>query len=332
MSVYAPLLGHLWCIIESYGLDPRDIIDPAHYDPADASLPSRRVSFPEYDAALTRAIERIGDPAISVRSVQVFQPGHLGALGHAWLVSRNLRTAMHRTARWGRMFNEEVLLGVEEGPGQVRLVFRTQTPFGMSDVVADAHVANLLQLCRMTYGAKLQPLAVTLTRLEPADPGPWLEHYGPAIRFAQPDNSFTISAADADTPLTASNQELVAVHEELIERYLMKLDRDSVLNRIRLKLMESLPSGRVTEDDMAELLSMSKRTLHRKLRENDETFRSVLAQVRKDLAQRYVCDREFSITEIAFLLGYNDTSAFSRAFRCWFGRSPTAVRERAHAA
>jgi AraC-like DNA-binding protein len=54
--------------------------------------------------------------------------------------------------------------------------------------------------------------------------------------------------------------------------------------------------------------------------------------VRRELAERYVRDREFSITEIAFLLGYNDTSAFSRAFRCWFGRSPTDLRERARAA
>lgn len=331
MSVYAPLLGHLWCVLESYGVDPREVIDPALYDPGDSALPSRRISFPEYDAALTRAIDLVGDPALSVRSVRFFQPGHLGALGQAWLVSPNLRTAMHRTARWGRMFNEQVLLGMEEGSGGVRLVFRTETSFAMSDVVADAHVANLLQLCRMTFGTRLQPVDVTLTRPEPPDPAPWFEHYGPAVRFGQQDNSFTLSAADADAPLTASNAELVAVHEELIERYLMKLDRDNILSRIRLKLMEALPSGRVTENDMAGILNMSKRTMHRKLRENEATFRSVLAQVRKDMAGRYVRDRDFSMTEIAFLLGYNDTSAFSRAFRSWFGRSPTEVRERAAA-
>jgi AraC-like DNA-binding protein len=96
--------------------------------------------------------------------------------------------------------------------------------------------------------------------------------------------------------------------------------------------MDQLPSGRVTEGDMAGLLNMSTRTMHRKLRENKETFRSILAQVRRDLARRYVGDRDFSITEVAFLLGYNDTSAFSRAFRSWFGRSPTEARDAARAA
>jgi AraC-like DNA-binding protein len=93
--------------------------------------------------------------------------------------------------------------------------------------------------------------------------------------------------------------------------------------------MDALPSGRVTEDDVARTLNMSKRTLHRKLNENRETFRSILVQVRKDLARYYVRKPDFSITEIAFLLGYADTSAFSRAFRSWFGHSPTKAREQA---
>lgn len=69
-----------------------------------------------------------------------------------------------------------------------------------------------------------------------------------------------------------------------------------------------------------------------KLRENDETFRSLLLQVRRGLAERYIGNEDYSVTEIAFLLGYNDTSAFSRAFRNWFGRSPTQVREENKAA
>jgi AraC-like DNA-binding protein len=80
------------------------------------------------------------------------------------------------------------------------------------------------------------------------------------------------------------------------------------------------------------VLNISKRTLHRKLRENDETFRSLLLQVRRDLAERYIDNPDYSVTEIAFLLGYNDTSAFSRAFRNWFGYSPTQARGREKAA
>jgi AraC-like DNA-binding protein len=98
---------------------------------------------------------------------------------------------------------------------------------------------------------------------------------------------------------------------------------------MQLKLMEELPSGRVTENRMAALLNISKRTLHRKLRSNGQTFRSLLLQVRRGMARRYLFEQNFSVTETAFLLGYNDTSAFSRAFKGWFGHSPSQIPNRA---
>jgi AraC-like DNA-binding protein len=94
-----------------------------------------------------------------------------------------------------------------------------------------------------------------------------------------------------------------------------------------MRLAEQLPSSRVTESDLARALNMSTRTLHRKLREKNETFRSLLEQVRTDLAGRYIRNRNYNVTEIAFLLGYTDISSFSRVFKGWFGHSPTEARE-----
>ena len=326
MSVYAPLLGHLWKTLESYGVDPRQVIDKACYRPNDASLTSRRIHFAQYDAIVARAVALVADPAIGVRSARFFNPSYLGALGLAWMASSSLREALHRAARLRSMFNEQIVLDLMESRDEFRVIYRLNVPCSIPNELGDAHVANLLQLCRIVYGQELQPTDVALSLPAPADPRPWTAHYGPVVRFGQHENSFAISARDADLPLTGSNPELVEMHEEVIKRHLLKLDRDNILNRIRLSLMDSLPSGRVTEDDMAENLNMSKRTLHRRLRENNETYRSILAQVRQDLAERYVRDPDFSMTEIAFLLGYTDTSAFSRAFRNWFGRTPTQAR------
>jgi AraC-like DNA-binding protein len=99
-----------------------------------------------------------------------------------------------------------------------------------------------------------------------------------------------------------------------------------------MAIVEELPSGRATEEQVAEALSMSRRTLHRRLREHGTTFRGILAQTRQELARRYIGDARYSVTEVAFTLGYADTSAFSRAFRGWFGISPTEARQRSRAA
>ena len=210
MSVYAPIVGHVWATLESYGIDPREVIDKAMYRPEDPTLTSRRVPFGDYEAMITRAVSRVGDPAVGVRSAQCFHPSYLGALGHAWMASHDLRSAMHRAARLRRMFNEQIQLDIEETPDRVRLVYRMLEPVRAADIVGDAHVANLLQLGRIHFGTHLMPVDVTLTRKEPDDPSPWIEHFGPVVRVGQPEHSFTLSAKDADAPLTGSNPELDA--------------------------------------------------------------------------------------------------------------------------
>jgi len=327
VSVYTPLLGILWRTLEAYGIDPRRVIDEVHYRPGERSLMSRRVSFADYDVAIARTTELIDDPAIGIRSAQFVHPSHLGALGLAWLTSPNLRTALRLGQRFRRMYNQQIEIQLLELPDRVRVIYDLSEQPARPDEMADAQLAGLLTMCRMNFGPALMPLDVRLKRQRPADPAPWLEFFGAVVSFGQDENSLSISAADADRPLTGSNPELAAVHEEFVERYLLQLDQRDILSRIRLGLMEQLPSGRVTEEDMAGSLNMSQHTLQRRLREHGETFRSLLAQVRMDLAERYVRGRDLSMTEIAFLLGYNDTSAFSRAFKGWFGLSPTQTRE-----
>ena len=322
------MVGLIWRTLESYGHDPSEVVGDKRYRPGNASLVNDRVSFEDYDAVQVRAVQLTGDPAIGLRAAEFLHPSHLGALGYAWLASSTLRAALLRARRFVRMFNEALVMRVEECPDRVRTIYGLRKRSSLPEVVADAQLACLLALCKMNFGAALVPLEVTMMRAAPEDPAPWHDYFGIEVLFGQPENSLSISAADADAPLTGSNEELLYIHEDVIRRHLAHLDRTSIQNRVRLAIMEELPSGRVTEERISQVLSMSKRTLHRKLRDNATTFRALLAEVRKELAERYIRDAKYSVTEVAFSLGYGDTSAFSRAYRGWFGESPSEGRER----
>jgi AraC-like DNA-binding protein len=91
--------------------------------------------------------------------------------------------------------------------------------------------------------------------------------------------------------------------------------------------MDQLSSGRVTEDSVAASLNMSPRTLYNNLRKHGTAFRELILELRKDLAQRYLSEPGYSLTEISFMLGFSDSSSFSRAFKSWFGMSPSRYRE-----
>jgi AraC-like DNA-binding protein len=91
-------------------------------------------------------------------------------------------------------------------------------------------------------------------------------------------------------------------------------------------MIDMLPSGGITDEKIAEHLNMSERSLQRRLKEAGTTFRTILERVRKDLASTYVHDPDIELVEVAFLLGFSDQSAFSRAFKRWTGNTPSEFR------
>jgi AraC-like DNA-binding protein len=92
--------------------------------------------------------------------------------------------------------------------------------------------------------------------------------------------------------------------------------------RVENAISSLLPHGRVVVDHVARSLGMSKRRL------SDEglNFTEVLLQLRRDLAVRYLDDPKLQISKIAWLLGFNEVSAFRHALKRWTGRTPSQMR------
>ena len=88
-----------------------------------------------------------------------------------------------------------------------------------------------------------------------------------------------------------------------------------------------LPHGKAHASEIARKLGVSRRTLARRLASEGVTFAGIVQSLKSDLARRHLTDETLSISEIAWLLGYQDVSAFSHAFKRWTGNAPTALRE-----
>ena len=97
-------------------------------------------------------------------------------------------------------------------------------------------------------------------------------------------------------------------------------------NKVRSALTELLPGGTGTVDDVAMKLGFSKRTLQRKLTEENTSFQKQLNGTREILAKHYIRNTDMSSDEIAFLLGYQEINSFLRAFHLWTGMSVSDFR------
>ena len=91
---------------------------------------------------------------------------------------------------------------------------------------------------------------------------------------------------------------------------------------MRRSIVKALPSGAMSIDSIAEELSISRRTLQRRLSERNTHFLNEVQDIRSAIASRLLKNQQMGITEIAFLLGYADSSSFSTAFKSWHGISP----------
>jgi AraC-like DNA-binding protein len=314
-------------LLEMHGIDADAFVRDGGYAPELFRDPAARLPSSVVDVAALAAAARIADPAFALRAARCWHPSDLGALGYAWLASSTLRTALGRFERYGRVIGEKALSRLEEDRRGLRLVFEHRRRDALVGALAtDYALAIVLDMCRMSFGASLRPLEVTLRRPRPDDSSPWDGYFGVRVRFGEARESFLLAKRDADAALPVANRQIAGTLDAMLARQLADLDRGNVVARCKAAVLDSMASGEAPEGGIARSLNMSRRTLQRKLAEADLTYQQLVDDTRRELALRYIEDPAKSITEITFLLGFSGQSAFTRAFRRWTGAAPTAYR------
>ena len=104
---------------------------------------------------------------------------------------------------------------------------------------------------------------------------------------------------------------------------------DRIMAQAHGLIAQRLGDGELELSHVASALHVSPRTFQRKLQEHGESFTQLVDGVRKEMAERYLEDASLSLTDIAFLLGYSEQSAFARAYKRWTGHAPARTRQAA---
>ena len=317
-------------LLELHGLDAVGIARDAGVDLAAIPAPGERIELDKIDAILRVAIPLIRDPAFGLRAAHCWHPSELGVLGYAWLSSSTLRTGLERAVRYSRLVGERGITEIEDTRQGLKVRFWAKrgnpAVVPVAAVFVDMAIALLLDMCRMNAGASLRPVAATLRRRKPDPAEAYERFFGCPVQFGVEENTFVLSAKDADRPLPSANRQLAAVFDGMLTQELARLDKSDVVSRARAAVLEHLSSGEGTEEDAAKQLHMSPRTLQRKLAEAKTTYLQLVDDTRKDLALRYIEDPRRSVTDITFSLGFSQPSAFTRAFKRWTGLSPSDYR------
>ncbi len=188
-------------------------------------------------------------------------------------------------------------------------------------LLAIGEIVFWMALVRLATRVQVRPVRA-LASEPPKDIDAYREYLGIEIREGTR-QSVTFSAEDASRPFRTANAPMWEIFKASLGRRLAELDETATTSdRVRGALLELLPAGRASVQEVSNALGVPLRTLQRRLREEDSSFRSVLNETRKDLALYYLESSRLHVGEVSFLLGFESPNSFSRAFNRWTGESP----------
>ena len=247
-----------------------------------------------------------------------FSPGQMAALA-----SPNLIIAAKRLAHYKSLF-APIFLDIDIQENQVTISsgakgYALPMTLAVTEIIFWAAF-----VCRATR-EHITPIHATLPQY-PVTSAPIEEALGVRISSGTL-TSVTFNLNDARRPFLTSDADAWRFYEPVLDNRLSEMERNvATADRVHSALVEILPGGRTSLEEVSASLAYSPRSLQRLLRREGTTFKQVLAQTRARLAKHYLCASNIPHAEVAFLLGYDDPNSFFRAFRSWTGTTPERFR------
>ena len=260
-------MGHaIWRWLEFHDIDAECLFSGQGLSRQDLQPHSARVPGRKWDAIVTSALEQLDNSCVGLSAARCWHPSDLGALGYAWLASSTLRTAFQRMARYMKVVGERGTLSLQDTANGFRASFHLArcepTP---REIIVDFAMSVMFDMARVNFGKSLLASEVTLQRERPGCAARYADFFGCEATFSAMQDSFTLTAADTDSPLPSANRQLAGVHDQILVQQLAALNRDDIVTRTRAIILDNLTTGNISTEKIARELHMSSRTLTRRL-------------------------------------------------------------------
>jgi AraC-like DNA-binding protein len=312
--------------LESCGVDSARIFCAAGVPTELSNDPLSRLPISTLTRLYRICVDVTNNPYFGLIVARHVHISNLHALGYALAASSTLLDFCRRLERYFRLVSQSAKVSVSEAEDKVLLRFEY-----LADISAeteDAFLSFLVLTMRLLYKRGFNPVRVEFHRPMPREgAGPYELLMRAPVSFSQKDGLLVFEQSDLLQPLAGSSPELAQVNDNIAVSYLARLDRNDVIAGVTQKIIEFLPTGDCNRDKVASALGLSPSALQSKLSQRGTTFQQLLEDTRKDLASSYLKQAARSVTEVTFLLGFSDTSNFTRAFKRWTGVSPTDFRQ-----
>jgi AraC-like DNA-binding protein len=318
-AAYAKVLGAQ--------IDVEPLLKLSGLTTAQVENPQARIPVRAQVAFLDEASAALGDDLLGFELAQIVDLRELGLLYYVLASSEDLSTALRRLTRFSAILNEGVRITDHESHTDAFAI-----TFDYVDVkrAHDRHqmeffVTILLRLCRELTRRQLRPIEISLKHRRSLVSARIKAFFNCKIEFGSRFDRIVFQVAEKTITIVNADSYLNKLLIEYCEEILATRRKKSGLWRTKVEnaVAPLLPHGEANIEEVAKRLGISRRTLTRRLAAETVSFAEILSELRLGLARKYLAEPEIQVAEVAWLLGYKSTGAFSHAFRRWTGVSPS---------
>jgi AraC-like DNA-binding protein len=314
--------------LESAGVPVAPLLKRVGLTPELIAHPEERLSVQSQIRLLDEVAIALKDECLGFTLARDFDPRELGLLYYVMASSQTLGDALKRVARYSKITNDAVVVGYREGNRLIISLSYSGVPRHSDRHQIEFCMFAVLRLCRVLTGQNLVPQYFSIAHHRSKGTSEMARFVGTKVEFGADRDEFALNPDVRELPLIHADTHLNDLLLKYCEAALAdrRGDVSQLRTRVENAISSLLPHGRVLVEDVARGLGMSKRTLARRLSDEGLNFTEIFQQLRRDLAVRYLDDRKLHVSKIAWLLGFNEVSAFTHAFKRWTGKTPRQMR------
>ena len=224
---------------------------------------------------------------------------------------------------------DALALEFSEAGDQACVSYRSFTNTGLSNTSEEIAMAHLLVIMQGLCNDRFKATRVNFRHRQSQDLFPYLKIFSAPVYFEQYQTEMIFARHWLDKPILHADPGL----KQILQTHVLQLEEEKsvdLLESVRSAIREILPTRSCSIDMVANQMVVHPRTLQRMLKEQGSSFSSLLESVRKSIATERLSNSTVSIIQLSDYLGYADNTAFTRAFKRWYGTSPKQWRKNSY--
>lgn len=326
ISVISPIIQFRLLLAEQFGANPAQIMEEAGLRPEDLANPESRIPLEKERQVWCTIVKQTGREDIGLICGQNLPIRVASVIGYVMMNAPTIAVAIQKMCAYQRLVGNSMGMAhtIDRNHYYVKVLMWTDWVEELRFTM-DVMMAAIISWTENNTIQKIRPFEAGFSYQKPKNYKDYEKMFEPAPVFWGMEESYVAyTTAQMNSPVISANPNLFEHFDRMTRKVLEKQNNDKKISyKVKQLIIEILKGDVPTLDLVAQQLTFSKRNLQTKLKQEGQSFQNLLNEVRKELAQQYLKEKQVSKSEIAYLLGFSEVAVFSRNFKKWTGITPT---------